>query len=114
MAEGSGTSTLLIVLVIGLLAFFLLNKAQKTASSIGSSVRQVNNTVGTVTSIAQSAAPALGSFFGNLFRGGGGSTSLGSSAPDTSGSAFSSDGLMEPNFSSDSSYTDDSFDFGSD
>ncbi len=105
------SKTLLIVLVIGVLAFFLLQKAQKTATSIGRSVNQVNSTVGTVAGIAQSAAPALGSFFGNLFKGSSGSN-LGSSQPSTGSSAFSSDGLAEPNFDSDSSFSDDSFDFG--
>lgn len=110
MADGSN-NTLLIVLVVGALLFFLLNKAQKTATSIGKSVNQVNSTVGTVAGIAQSAAPALGSFLGNLFKGSSGSN-LGSSAPSTGSSAFSSDGLMEPNFDSSSSFSDDSFDFG--
>lgn len=110
MAEGGKSNTVVWLLVVGALVWFLfIRKGSALArSTSASSYRPPAQSTGAavVNAVAQNAG-ALGSFFGNLAKGFGGSSS---------GSSSSSDDLMTPSFgssdfSSSSSFADDSYDY---
>lgn len=67
------TSTILVLVLVAALAWFLFNKAEKTVTGINKSVKQTYSAAGTAEAVLTNAAPALGSFLGNLAKGFGGS-----------------------------------------
>jgi hypothetical protein len=75
------SGTIVILVVVAIVVWFLLNKTQSTVTGINRSIKQTYSAAGTAEAVVTNAAPALGSFLSNLAKGFG----------STSGSASSSD-----------------------
>lgn len=72
--EGKGSTTILVVVVIGLVLFLLLNKATAAAKAVNASVKQTYTPSTAVSAVATSLAPALGQFLSGSSKLGGASS----------------------------------------
>jgi hypothetical protein len=114
MATEGNSNTLLLVVVVGLVIYFLISKTQKAVASVNQSVRQTYTGGTAAAAVATSLAPALGAFLSQEVKG----LSSPSSSSSSSGYYTSSDsggygdGLLSPSFadnSGSSAFSDDSF-----
>jgi flagellar basal body-associated protein FliL len=91
------TSTILVVVVVGVVIYMLFSKAEKTIAGANRSIKQTYTTGTAAASVVTNLAPALGKFLGNLLDD--------SDGPyDRSGSAnYTDDSFAEASF--DEGYT---------
>jgi len=87
VAESSSSNTLILVLVaVGVVAWMLFSKAERTVRSVNTSNKETYTTGTAVSSVVTNLAPALGQFVSGLFSSGS-SSSRDSSAGLTHGTA---------------------------